>query len=405
MPRKILFLFLSINLLIAAALAAGEFTADLSITGPQVDTKAKFSVKGNLYRLDAPQGESPIALIHKKGATWMINPEVKQFRKLSQAEEAFMNPFAAWENMSYDMLAENVGMETIKGFKCQKYEYKYKGETKIVLERWLADDLKFVIKQVFHAGNGDAVLELDNIKVGTLDDALFEIPSGYTELQDTPKEQAPKAAGLTHAITTSETGEAPWGRRYGPGGEVTIAMNTDFDPKLTLVNDSEGEASCTFITVKNGEKSAPMTVTLKARRGAKEEPFIGFKGIESISVKVEKGEIFIIASQKADSFSDKAYAEGRVLRTTAEYNDVGQGFLVKPDKKLIITISADSQDDPGAKGSFKVYKGSYSDLIEEVAIDLQNGESKTWEYPASKAAQSWEILLKKGAVRYSYEQQ
>jgi hypothetical protein len=115
MPRKIFFLFLSISLLIAAALTAGEFTADLSITGPQVDTKAKISVKGNLYRLDAPQGESPIALIYNKGASWMINPELKQFRELSQAEEAFMNPFAAWENMSHDMIAEMVGTETIKG--------------------------------------------------------------------------------------------------------------------------------------------------------------------------------------------------------------------------------------------------------------------------------------------------
>jgi hypothetical protein len=404
MPRKIFILFLSISLLFTAVLAAGEFTADLSITGLQVDTKAKFCVKANLYRLDAPQGESSVALIHKKGATWMINPELKQFRKLSPAEEAFMNPFAAWENMSYDMMAENVGAQTIKGFKCQKYDYKYKGETKVVLERWLADDLKFVIKQVFHADNGDAVIELDNIKIGPLDDALFEIPSTYTELKDTPKAEAPKAAGVTHAITTSETGEAPWGRRYGPGGKVTIAMNTDFDPKLTLVNDSEGEAVCTFTTVKKGEESAPMTVSLKVK-GKKEEPFIGFKGIESISVKVEKGEIFVIASQKADSFSDKAYAEDRVLRTTAEYSDVGQGFIVKPDKKLIITITADSQDDPGAKGSFKVYKGSYSDLIEEVTIDMKNGESKTWEYPAAKAAQSWEILLKQGAVRYSYEQQ
>jgi hypothetical protein len=247
------------------------------------------------------------------------------------------------------------------------------------------------------------VIELDNIKVGTLNDALFEIPSAYTELKDEPKAEAPKAAGLTRAVTTSETGEAPWGRRYGPGGEVTIAMNADFNPKLTLVNDSDGEASCTFITVKKGKESAPMTITLKAR-GAKEEPFIGFKGIESISVKVEKGEIFVTAGQKADSFSEKAYAEDRVLRTTAEYNHVGQGFLVKPDKKLIITIAADCQDDPGAKGSFKIYKGSYSDIIEEVTFDMQNGESKTWEYPASKAAQSWEILLNKGAVRYSYEQ-
>ena len=111
------------------------------------------------------------------------------------------------------------------------------------MERWLADDLGFVIKQVFHADNDNAVIELDSIDVTTLDEALFEIPSDYTEQKDTPEAEVPKSAGTKHAIAGSETGEAPWGRRYGPGAEVAIAMNPDFEPKVTLRNDSDGRAS------------------------------------------------------------------------------------------------------------------------------------------------------------------
>ena len=69
--------------------------------------------------------------------------------------------------------------DTIGTYPCSRYAYSYKDSDKTVFVRWLSKDLNFVIKQTRFEKEGEMTMELVNIELTPIDDALFAWPEDY----------------------------------------------------------------------------------------------------------------------------------------------------------------------------------------------------------------------------------
>jgi hypothetical protein len=230
---------------------AGEFTGDLIINIPgQVDT-LKLFVKDHWYFLEKLEGDNKIMLFRKSGKTTVMNPEEKQFKILKGQEENFINPVAAWENMSNDMEAKAGGDETVNGYECKKYLYNYPGQTEVAFERWLSQKLTFVIKQKILSPGGDATMELINIKEETVDDALFEIPSGYTPLLD-PEDQPVPIPDWATDIESKPVMKPPFEKAMAAGEIVLVRVEAGKSVWVRGKSTTDGEAKAKAIPFKDG---------------------------------------------------------------------------------------------------------------------------------------------------------
>jgi hypothetical protein len=231
----------------------------------------------------------------------------------------------------------------------------------------------------------------------------FTLPAGYAlaDSQDKPKPEQPKSD--EKSTPEKENPQAPWGRSYSAGAKVTVQLDTEMEPEIRIENDQEGVSVCRLTSRKGDTESKPRRIVLKTESSA-EEPFLGIKGFQSVTLEVDTGKVFFIVEQKGDMFSKQGYAEDRYLKTSKKYSTAGKGFLVAADHNLLIKLAADSKETNGAEGYFKLFKGSYTDTIDSIPFSLQNGESEIWEYPANKGIASWEITLTGGGIRISYRQ-
>ena len=71
--------------------------------------------------------------------------------------------------------AKFLGEETVSGMPCKKFEVMEDGEKTVF---WLSKQFPFPIKVEV----SDVTIEYKNIKSGSLNDSLFEVPAGYEKI-------------------------------------------------------------------------------------------------------------------------------------------------------------------------------------------------------------------------------
>ncbi len=154
-----------------------EFAADVVIV-PKGDElmKGKIFIKGNKVRQEtSEEGDTQIMIIRlDKKVTWMIDPEEKTFTEMPyrSADKTFEEWTAEKEKN-----ARYLGEETVSGMPCKKYETTEGGEKTVV---WISKQFPFTIK----IEDSEMMMEYQNIKLGALDDSLFELPAGYEKADE-----------------------------------------------------------------------------------------------------------------------------------------------------------------------------------------------------------------------------
>ncbi len=182
------------------------FSGDLVITEPESTIKAKIYVKDPyIRRVEMSKEAGGMIYIRPpkaRGRIWVLDPGKKQFTILSAGFPARKAPVEAWMDLHNDMGGGPVGDEMLNGHPCTVYQFKYKDRDKAAVKMWYADDLRYAIKMEADAElaigtDTDSKLvtrtvkgtfEILNIKVESLDDDLFEIPSDYVEVPFTESE-------------------------------------------------------------------------------------------------------------------------------------------------------------------------------------------------------------------------
>ena len=181
---------------VCAAADPVEFSADLVITGPDSVSKAKLYVRGEtIHRVEMSEESGGVVYLRPpkaRGSIWMLDPAKKQYSVLNWPQ-THKDPLEAWTDIQYDMRGGVKGEETINGYPCKVFHFQYKGEERVALKMWFADDLKYTIKREADAkipiespekpSAVKGTFEILNIKTGKLDDALFEVPSDFAEVK------------------------------------------------------------------------------------------------------------------------------------------------------------------------------------------------------------------------------
>ncbi len=154
---------------------AAEFSADMVIT-PKGDEpmKGKIFVKGDKVRQETvEEDETQIMIIRPdKKITWMITPEEKTYIEMPYQSED--KTFEEW-TAEKEKKAKFLGNETVSEMACKKYESVEDGERTLF---WISSQFPFPIK----VEDSEVTMEYQNIKLGSLADSLFEIPTGYEKM-------------------------------------------------------------------------------------------------------------------------------------------------------------------------------------------------------------------------------
>lgn len=155
--------------------AAVEFAADIVIA-PKGDEpmKGKIFVKGDKVRQEASDEDGPQIMIIRpdKKVTWVITPEEKTYTEVPYQSTG--KTFEEW-TADKEKNAKFLGEETVSGMPCKKYETIEDGEKTVF---WIPGQFPFPIK----IEDAEIAMEYQNIKLGPLDDSLFELPAGYEKM-------------------------------------------------------------------------------------------------------------------------------------------------------------------------------------------------------------------------------
>ncbi|MBW1992297.1 MAG: DUF4412 domain-containing protein, partial [Deltaproteobacteria bacterium] len=78
---------------------------------------------------------------------------------------------------------KHLGTETVGGYVCDKYEFEEEAQGNQPPKKhyiWISKKLKMPIKMA--AADGSFSMEYQDIKMGGVDDSLFEVPPGYQKM-------------------------------------------------------------------------------------------------------------------------------------------------------------------------------------------------------------------------------
>jgi len=187
------------NLILCSASAgAAEFTAEIAISGPGDGYTYSLHVKGPLYRIQKTQGPMnvppfPSIVNRDTGMTWGLMPSLSQYVEIPDLEKTFLaNPLVGWAMTRKGMIESPGPVETLDGYACETRVYTAAGGSEPAAKVWFAKELGHILREERFGGNEHAVLALRNVQEGPVDDALFQIPEGFTRVS---MEGAPAPAG------------------------------------------------------------------------------------------------------------------------------------------------------------------------------------------------------------------
>ena len=396
--HRICFLVVVIFLMIGGNAHAVSFSADLVITeGGKIKTST-FFLLDDLYRLDVVEnGQELIILVNRtSGKTRIVIPDEKQYREIENDsfQSVSNNPIEAYNRIRRDYESRTAGSETIAGIACDKVILSDAGTD--LMNAWVARPYDLPIL-IVNPATGDK-FELKNIKEGRMDKSNFQVPAGYTEQEDPAKKRAREEAALPF-LTTTATGTAPLARRIGPGGEMRVAVDPEESVRIKFENFTQDES---IFSIKGFRAGQPIDLDSQRTsfslqgKGRRDECLVGVQNqAEEISVLVEKGKIVAEVFNEKSAFSHEDKTETFFIVTGTR--DWGQGTYVDPKRQVLLTITSDSQDSPESKIKVTFYRDQEKkDKVDETDVVLENGQSKTLDYPAETGIQYLAINVAKG---------
>jgi hypothetical protein len=326
---------------------AAEFSADLFLANPGDSTTARLYVRDHIYRVEKLDGDVKFLAIENRltDITTAMNPEERTYINLEGSSGAFSNPVKGWEYIANNTEEKHLGTDTVNGFECDHYSYTYTGATEAHLELWKSKKLDHFIKYIVHygGGNGDGSMEIRNVVEEPLDDALFQVPDGYTR-------------SVCH-IHLYKNGQ-----------------------KIDLGNFPEPMEE-TFAMVYNGDRKKRMYgMQLHA---------------DEVKVKLEKGRVMATVFNEYSSFDE-------VRRTQYYISSPGQGLSGWEGRPIHLKIIGDSPAAEMSSVKLHVYEQKYVDgkeqknTIEKLEFELKNGEEKVLEYSVETKANYVSIGVEEG---------
>ena len=191
--------------------SATEYAAEMTETvhrDGEVLT-SKIYVKGAKYRIEEIEdGQEIVVLVNQeKGLTRVLLPAEQMYAEMASDDiQSLMNdPFQAVKYTETKGEKTKTGTEKISGYECDVYTIKRGGDD--IMRLWVSEKLSLPVK-IEIPGEGGRTMLMDNIKTGTINDALFVLPDGYTKMEEPGKPEIELPA-WTENITSAKYVEPP----------------------------------------------------------------------------------------------------------------------------------------------------------------------------------------------------
>ena len=389
---------------------AAEFTADMNQRLHGTTLTGKIFVKGEKYRVelqDAGGHRMFIIVDQKADLTFVVNPAEKEYMETpSTGMFSLMNdPFQSARYMQTKFTKRPLGKETISGYACDKFTFE--SDKQEMMTVWNAEKLGFALK-ISLPDKKHSFVELNNIKEGPVDEALFKVPAGYVKEEDArakrEKEREREEAALP-AVTASVKGEAPWARRIGQSGEIRVKVDPGKSVRFVLENLIKDES---VLTIKAFRKGLPIKMDIQETyslrgKGQRKSPLLGLQNkADEVAIQVEKGKIVAYVRNEESSFAKDKVKTYFIMTGLHKATHV---TYVDPKRPLRLVITGDTQDGTESGIQVTFYKGDQKDRIDGVDVVLGNGQRRVWNYPPEKGIKTLEIAVAKGGgVKVRIEQ-
>ncbi len=157
---------------------AAEFTADWFNTRQRVTNEGKIYVKENMICIEVLEGPELGIIItdQEKPSSIVMFPDEKIYIEVPK-NLSILEPD---NDMIIGAEKKLTDTETVNGRPCDKYQYFAKGTDTVTISQWIAKELQYPVKIVYH-GEGGSTAEVKNIHEGPVDVAMFKVRPGYTK--------------------------------------------------------------------------------------------------------------------------------------------------------------------------------------------------------------------------------
>jgi len=379
--------------LLAGAVGAAEFSADLTVKEPSGEFTLKLHVKGGVYRLEGEEdGQRRIVIVDKAADTaTVIDPQRKTYEIIKGSKIARVDPFYRSQRMKAHLTKAEGGTETLDGRSCQRFTYTHPAQKGMSVDVWHATDLDHMVKQVVTMKKRKSELVLRNIQVGPVAVALMKVPEGL-ERKKTPEEIEAALPSLSECVEA----QAPVGRRLTGAGELRVKIDPNRKVEVRVENRIKGETVATLVAWHGGKPrqnigASSWKLTGIGRRENREfnlnvDMFGKTFQVDEVRITVDKG-LCLVKVEQSDSDIQDLYVFGGKSAW-------GRG---KPTG-LTITITGDCQAGPTSTGTL-VVNMTPGKKTEE--FTLENGKSKTWTFPADQKVSGFSVRVElgKGGVK------
>ncbi len=401
---------------------AVQFTADMAITGPGGEYLYKLYVKDRMYRLQKIKGPMnvppyPSIVNRDTGVTWGLNPQMKKYVEIADIKKTMMtNPLVGWTMTRKGMTEKPGPVETVNGYECKTVMYIEAGKSKPASKVWIAKKLNHLIREERFGLNKNAVMELKDIKEGTVKSDLFKIPAGFTKLE--------MAAGPPQPTSGTSSRE-----KYVSGKpsvktlviKKTSAMGISLDPDRSIVitatgDNPKGDLSEAGLTVqdKRNKKIEGAVFTLKNEQTrtwdipAEKEPW-------TLSVSGMSGQIRLKMEQfgegskevKAIGHQTTVTKKKRPGKPKVEIIEVkkgsGRGRSLDPDRRIVITATGDNPAGTISKANL-IVQDKNKNAIESARFALKNNQNRSWEIPPEMEPWTLSLSGEAGRIVFKIEQ-
>ncbi len=155
---------------------AAEFTADWINKKQGVTNQGKVYVKEDMICIEVLKGPEKGIIVADVGKRFSIVmlPDEKIYIKVSK-NLSILKP-------DKDIIAgankKPMGTETINGHTCDKYQYFAAGTNTAAITQWIARDLRYPVKIIYH-GEGGNTAQLKNIRKNPVNESIFKVRPGY----------------------------------------------------------------------------------------------------------------------------------------------------------------------------------------------------------------------------------
>ena len=187
----ILCILTTVALLPSASFSAGFAQPSAEYSAERVMTFDGGSMTSKVYsapgkeRMELKDGGGMVNIVRMdKKVIWTLMPKEKQYMENKFSEQKGKRGKGDYQDC--DVRQTEKGKEDVNGFQTRKMEMEIScpGNDKYTGTTWLTKENSPIRTETSKAGSKKETMriELKNLKIGKQDQALFEIPSGYTPM-------------------------------------------------------------------------------------------------------------------------------------------------------------------------------------------------------------------------------